>query len=193
MSIVKSHESEGGVQFIEIEEEKTTPLKGQTFGWMIVHAEDPEKEAIDMLSGDIEIHLLYEHNRKLAEEKNKLIEENKNLGEMVQRLIRELAKIKRKFNLYEDETKNIRNDVTRGRELYLEDLKKSCGEKGIPLIQYYRILRGLTQGELALKIGEQQPHISRWEAGNTQPNSTNLARLADALNVTVDQLLGRED
>jgi transcriptional regulator with XRE-family HTH domain len=50
----------------------------------------------------------------------------------------------------------------------------------------------LTQGELAEKAGFQPSAISHFELGRRSPSFDNLKKLADALSVTVDYLLGRE-
>jgi len=51
--------------------------------------------------------------------------------------------------------------------------------------------RKLSQGELANKAGFQSSAISHFETGTRKPSFDNLRRLADALNVTTDYLLGR--
>jgi transcriptional regulator with XRE-family HTH domain len=51
--------------------------------------------------------------------------------------------------------------------------------------------RGLSQGELAGKTGLQPSAISHFETGGRSPSFDNLRRLADALNVDTDYLLGR--
>jgi len=53
--------------------------------------------------------------------------------------------------------------------------------------------RKLTQGELAEKSGLQASAISHFETGTRKPSFDNLRRLADALDVTTDYLLGRVD
>lgn len=52
--------------------------------------------------------------------------------------------------------------------------------------------KGLSQSELADKAGMQPSAISHFEAGRRSPSFDNLKRLADALNVTIDYLLGRQ-
>lgn len=52
--------------------------------------------------------------------------------------------------------------------------------------------RGLSQADLAVKCGLQPSAISHFEAGRRSPSFDNLRRLADALNVTIDYLLGRQ-
>src|ERR1700731_2760093 len=54
-----------------------------------------------------------------------------------------------------------------------------------------RELRGLNQGEVASRSGMQASAISHFETGGRKPSFDNLRRLADALDVTTDYLLGR--
>ena len=56
-----------------------------------------------------------------------------------------------------------------------------------------RELRKLNQGELATRAGLQPSAISHFETGTRKPSFDNLKRLADALDVTTDYLLGRVD
>jgi transcriptional regulator with XRE-family HTH domain len=51
--------------------------------------------------------------------------------------------------------------------------------------------RGLSQGDLATRAGFQASAISHFETGTRKPSFDNLRRLADALDVTTDYLLGR--
>lgn len=51
--------------------------------------------------------------------------------------------------------------------------------------------RGLNQGELAQRSGLQASAISHFETGTRKPSFDNLRRLADALDITTDYLLGR--
>ena len=51
--------------------------------------------------------------------------------------------------------------------------------------------RGLSQGELANRADFQASAISHFETGTRKPSFDNLRRLADALEVTTDYLLGR--
>lgn len=50
---------------------------------------------------------------------------------------------------------------------------------------------GLTQSELAERLGTTQQTIARWESGKAEPNLAALRDLAVCLNTTVDRLLGR--
>ena len=54
-----------------------------------------------------------------------------------------------------------------------------------------RAKRALSQGRLAKRAGLQPSAISHFETGTRKPSFDNLRRLADALDVTTDYLLGR--
>lgn len=56
-----------------------------------------------------------------------------------------------------------------------------------------RKLRDLEQLELAIKAGLPSTSISHFEGGTRKPSFDNLRRLAHALDVTADYLLGRTD
>ena len=56
-----------------------------------------------------------------------------------------------------------------------------------------RELRDLSQGELADRARLQPSAISHFETGGRKPSFENLRRLADALSVSTDYLLGRRD
>ena len=52
--------------------------------------------------------------------------------------------------------------------------------------------RQLTQEELARKIGVTRQAISKWERGDGMPDLYNVSKLAKALDVTVDELIGKD-
>jgi transcriptional regulator with XRE-family HTH domain len=54
-----------------------------------------------------------------------------------------------------------------------------------------RELRGLTQGGLGARAGIAAASISHFETGQRLPSVESLVKLADALEVSVDVLLGR--
>lgn len=54
-----------------------------------------------------------------------------------------------------------------------------------------RVLREMNQTDLAVKAGLPPSSVSHFESGARKPSFENLKRLATALNVTTDYLLGR--
>jgi transcriptional regulator with XRE-family HTH domain len=56
-------------------------------------------------------------------------------------------------------------------------------------IREARKAAGITQTELAAKLGVTSGAVSQWEKGLTRPEIGKLKQLADALNTTVDDLL----
>lgn len=52
-----------------------------------------------------------------------------------------------------------------------------------------RLAAGLTQGQLAEKVGCQQRDVSRWENGSREPRATTLKKLAQALGCSMDELV----
>jgi transcriptional regulator with XRE-family HTH domain len=61
------------------------------------------------------------------------------------------------------------------------------------ILRKVREFKKLSQTELAEKTGFQPSAISHFEKGRRSPSFDNLKRLADALSVSIDYLLGRED
>lgn len=57
-------------------------------------------------------------------------------------------------------------------------------------IARYRRERGFTQGELARQLGVTFQAVSKWETGQSVPDTMMLAALAGALEVSVDKLFG---
>ena len=54
-----------------------------------------------------------------------------------------------------------------------------------------RLENGLTQAELGERIGVSAKIISKWENGESLPQCEHLSNLADAFNITIDELFGR--
>ena len=52
-------------------------------------------------------------------------------------------------------------------------------------------MRGLTQAELGAKAGIAAASVSHFETGQRAPSVESLVRLADALEISTDALLGR--
>ena len=59
----------------------------------------------------------------------------------------------------------------------------NIGEK----IKEFRNKKGVTQKELAEKMGLGQPQIGRWENGDRTPKPESLRKIADALELTTDE------
>jgi len=53
--------------------------------------------------------------------------------------------------------------------------------------------KGLTQRELARRLGVTQQAVAKWEAGQAAPEPATIARLADLFSVSADYLLGVTD
>ena len=60
-------------------------------------------------------------------------------------------------------------------------------------LKEYRKRIGLTQGELAEKVGRSQTVISSWEIGTGVPDAYYLPTLAKALGVSVADICGTEN
>ena len=59
-------------------------------------------------------------------------------------------------------------------------------------IRHFRTIRNMTQEELAKAISISPQAISKWERGESLPDASLLPVLADALDVSLDRLYGRE-
>ncbi len=66
---------------------------------------------------------------------------------------------------------------------------KNFGEK----IKEFRISLGLTQKELAQKIGQTQSTIFYWEKNINEPSISSLKKLCEVFDVSADYLLGLTD
>ena len=60
-------------------------------------------------------------------------------------------------------------------------------------IRRLRTAPGITQVELAHRLGVPKQSVSNWESNNIQPSIELLEKIADLFGVTTDYLLGRED
>ena len=60
-------------------------------------------------------------------------------------------------------------------------------------IKELREEKNISQLVLAEKIGTSQRNIGRWENGENEPSYSQLIKLADFFNVTLDYLVSRED
>lgn len=60
-------------------------------------------------------------------------------------------------------------------------------------IKAFRKDRGLTQEELAIRVNVVRQTVSKWEKGLSVPDADMLQKIAEVLEVSVSQLLGREE
>jgi DNA-binding XRE family transcriptional regulator len=61
--------------------------------------------------------------------------------------------------------------------------------RGDSLIKAWREHLGMTQAELARKAGIKQPALARLEGRDSNPRKATLKKLADAINLSVEQLI----
>lgn len=59
-------------------------------------------------------------------------------------------------------------------------------------IRRYRLAKGLTQAELAKLVGASQRMINYYEVHGVSPAPELLVKIADALDVSIDELFGRK-
>lgn len=55
-----------------------------------------------------------------------------------------------------------------------------------------RLAKGLSQSQLATRTGLMPSAVSHFELGRRMPTVNNLLRLADALDISLDSLFGRD-
>ena len=58
------------------------------------------------------------------------------------------------------------------------------------LLKQCRKKQGVSQAELAAKLGVTQQAVGKWESGKSPPDPSTVARIAELLNTTADYLLG---
>ena len=60
------------------------------------------------------------------------------------------------------------------------------------IIKYYRLMRGLTQSELAEMVNVSEKTISSWEVDRTEPSMAYVEHLSVALDIPKSVLIGEE-
>ena len=81
--------------------------------------------------------------------------------------------------------KSIKKDLLKDKGIRKEYDKIEYEFKIAEIIIEKRLEKGLTQSELAKKIGTKQSAISRLESGNYNPSITFLEKVAEALNLNL--------
>lgn len=56
-----------------------------------------------------------------------------------------------------------------------------------------RVRHGLTQEELAQKIGVARQTVAKWESGDALPDLSNAARISEVLSVSLDALVHHDE
>jgi transcriptional regulator with XRE-family HTH domain len=72
-------------------------------------------------------------------------------------------------------------------------VKEKMKKKFSKILRRIRESKKLSQTELAERTGFQPSAISHFETGRRSPSFANLKKLADALSVSIDYLLGRDN
>lgn len=60
-------------------------------------------------------------------------------------------------------------------------------------IKSFRVAHGMTQAELANKVGVKPTVVSSWEIGRTEPNLGQTGALARVFDVSIDELVADRD
>src|SRR5438552_18824772 len=85
----------------------------------------------------------------------------------------------------------LRSETIYGKVVLMSTGRESTGKKFRTNLRALREMRGLTQAEMGARAGIAPASISHFETGQRVPALDSLVKLADALEVSVDTLLGR--
>lgn len=84
----------------------------------------------------------------------------------------------------------VRNQVTIDEsDIWFPNEVVKANVRGDSLIKAWREYFKLTQAELAKKAGMKQSALARLESSSSIPRKSTLAKLAEALGISVDQLI----
>lgn len=75
-----------------------------------------------------------------------------------------------------------------GLDMFVSNVPASAFRRNM---RWIRVARGLTQAQLAARLGLPRPCITRWESDVRTPSLENIVKIADALDVSLDILFGR--
>ena len=56
----------------------------------------------------------------------------------------------------------------------------------------YRKQKGLSQEELAFRLGVSRQSVSKWESGQSTPELERIIEIADLFGISLDELIGHE-
>lgn len=82
--------------------------------------------------------------------------------------------------------KTFKSELLQNQKVATEYKKLAPKYKLIRKVIDKRLSLGLTQSELAKKIGTKQSAIARFESGNANPSLDFISKIAKALNATVE-------
>ncbi len=85
--------------------------------------------------------------------------------------------------LLSNQIESDESDVWFPNEVVKANVRGDC------LIKAWREYFGLTQAALATKAGIKQPALARLEKSETTPRKTTLAKLAKAMDISIEQLI----
>ena len=60
-------------------------------------------------------------------------------------------------------------------------------------LKMYRTQKGLSQEKIAEMLDVSRQAVTKWEAGQTTPSSDNLIALANLYDVSLDELIGKNE
>ena len=140
----------------------------------------------DMLSDETQVDILNEIIRLLSEQNRKQIE-----------LTDYLLLDKSTFSAWKsgksESYKKYLPEISRFFSITIDELVnnslKNCEKTQTTAIEKYRKMKGMTQCDLADKLGVTASAISQYESGKREPSIVQLKRLAKILDCTTDQLL----
>lgn len=90
---------------------------------------------------------------------------------------------------WDEYQKLISNQASAEPDVWFPNEVVKSNARGDVLIKAWREYLGLTQAELADRAGIRQPALARLEKGGASPRKATLTKLAQAMDITVEQLI----
>src|SRR3546814_5125931 len=87
----------------------------------------------------------------------------------------------------------LRSVVVEVEPVAAQNRPASSAESFGARLQRLRTAQGLTQGQLAVRLGVSEPSISAWELDKARPKAGRVEVLANMLGVEIHELLGLEE
>ena len=126
-------------------------------------------------------YLLYQIFRALSSPKSQFFRKPENIASNHNLFLTVLryALYKYTFLLYNKINQKHPQEQKEIQTMSFSELLKQCRKK-----------QGVSQAELAAKLGVTQQAVGKWESGKSSPDPSTVARIAELLNTTADYLLG---